>query len=193
RQGHHNPSGARTSGRRWGAQRHRSAHRGGEPDRRTRVSKAGANASRSAGMSGIRRKRGARRRKGPDRTAWCLSVKPYWGKPTGRHLRGGGWKRERWLDEAPAPQSRERRSETPNRRLRAPVLYPTGDFGQSVQGVDPRERLRVNPSCHHTPTGQHVRVAKALPEEPDAFIAHVRVCGRAGGVTTGSTRTLTAS
>jgi len=30
------------------------------------------------------------------------------------------------------------------------------------------------------------------PEEPDAFIAHVRVCGGAGWVTTGSTRNLTA-
>jgi hypothetical protein len=27
-----------------------------------------------------------------------------------------------------------------------------------------------------------------LLEEPDAFMAHVRVCGRAGWVTTGSTR-----
>ena len=31
------------------------------------------------------------------------------------------------------------------------------------------------------------------PEEPDAFIAHVRVCGGAGWVTTGSTRKRTAS
>jgi len=30
------------------------------------------------------------------------------------------------------------------------------------------------------------------PEEPDAFITHVRVCGGAGGVTIGSTRKLTA-
>jgi RNA-directed DNA polymerase len=83
-------------------------------------------------MSGLRLQRGARRRQGPDRTAWCLSVKPSWGKPTGRHCRGGGWQRERWWDEAPAPQSKERRSETPNRRLRAPVLYPTGNAGQHV-------------------------------------------------------------
>ena len=59
KQGQHNPAGARTSGLRRDEQRHRSAHRGGEPGRRTRVSKAGANASRSAGMSGIRLKRGA--------------------------------------------------------------------------------------------------------------------------------------
>src|SRR5262247_2739669 len=98
RKGQHNPSGARTSGLRWGEQRHRSAHRGGEPDRRTRVSKAGANATRSAGMSGIRLKRGVWWRKAPDRTAWCLSLKPYWGKPTVRNFRGGGWKRERWSD-----------------------------------------------------------------------------------------------
>ena len=32
------------------------------------------------------------------------------------------------------------------------------------------------------------RVAEALLEEPDAFIAHVRVCGGAGWVTIGSTR-----
>src|SRR4030095_11662570 len=83
------------------------------------------NAPRSAGMSGIRLKRGAGWRKAPDRTAWCLSLKPYWGKPTARNFRGGGWKRERWLDEAPAPQSKERRAETPKLRLRAPVLYPT--------------------------------------------------------------------
>ena len=76
-------------------------------------------------MSGIRLKCGAGWRKAPNRTAWCLSLKPYWGKPTVRNFRGGGWKRERWLDEAPAPQSKERRSETPNLRLRAPVLYPT--------------------------------------------------------------------
>ena len=38
------------------------------------------------------------------------------------------------------------------------------------------------------------RRAKTLaPEEPEAFIAHVRVCGGAGWVTTGSTRNLTAS
>jgi hypothetical protein len=117
-----NSSGARTSGLKWDGQRHRSAHRGGEPGRRTRVSKAGANAERSAGMSGIRRKRGAIRRKVPDRTAWGLSLKPYWGKPTVRHFRGG---RGRWSDEAPAPQSKEWRSETPDLRLRAPVLYPT--------------------------------------------------------------------
>ena len=36
------------------------------------------------------------------------------------------------MDEAPAPQSKERRSETPNLRLRAPVLYPTGNAGQNV-------------------------------------------------------------
>jgi len=36
------------------------------------------------------------------------------------------------------------------------------------------------------------RVAAALSEEPDACIAHVRVCGRAGWVTTGSTRQPTA-
>src|SRR5215510_11196149 len=98
RQGQHNPAGARTSGLRWDGQRYRSAHRGGEPGRRTCVSKAGANAPRSAGMSGIRLKRGAGWRKVPDRTAWCLSLKPYWGKPTVRNFRGGGWKRGRWLD-----------------------------------------------------------------------------------------------
>jgi len=55
-------------------------------------------------------------------------------------------------------------------------------------GYDTRERLCAHKSCHHTPTEQRTRVADALPEEPDALIAHVRVCGRAGWVTTGSTR-----
>jgi RNA-directed DNA polymerase len=114
-------------------------------------------------MSGIRRKRGARRRKGPDRTAWCLSVKPYWGKPTGRHLRGGGWKRERWLDEAPAPQSRERRSETPNRRLRAPVLYPTGNAGHHERLDRPTgDTLRAP-----TVTPQRQRLAAQAAHDPD--------------------------
>jgi hypothetical protein len=103
RKGQQHPAGARTAGRRWGAQRPRSAHRGGAPGRRTRVSKAGATAPRSAGMSGSRRKRGARWRKAPDRTAGCLRLKPYWGKPPVRHGRGGGWQRARWVDEEPAP------------------------------------------------------------------------------------------
>jgi len=34
--------------------------------------------------------------------------------------------------------------------------------------------------------------ATLATEEPDAFIAHVRVCGGAGWVTTGSTRKATA-
>src|SRR5262249_47736028 len=96
--GQQNPSGARTSGLRWDAQRHRSAHRGGGAGRGMRGSKGGAKAKRAAGVSGGRLKRGARRRKGADRTAWCLSLKPYWGKPTVRNFRGGGWKRGRWSD-----------------------------------------------------------------------------------------------
>src|SRR5215470_7913591 len=60
RKGQQNPSGARTSGLRGDEQRHRSAHRGGAPGRRTRVPKAGANTQRSAGMSGIRLKCGDR-------------------------------------------------------------------------------------------------------------------------------------
>ena len=35
------------------------------------------------------------------------------------------------------------------------------------------------------------RAATLVTEEPDAFIAHVRVCGGAGWVTTGSTRKAT--
>ena len=132
RKGQQNPAGARTSGLRWDEQRHRSAHRGGAPGRRTRVSKAGANAARSAGMSGSRRKRGVWWRKAPDRTAGCLSVKPSWGKPPGRNVRGGGWKRGRWSDEAPAPPSKAWRAETPDLRLRAPVLSPTGEAGHHV-------------------------------------------------------------
>jgi len=58
---------------------------------------------------------------------------------------------------------------------------------------DTRERLGARQSCHHTPAGQYAWVAEALPEEPHAFIAHVRVCGGAGWVTIGSTRQRTAS
>src|SRR5215831_8632162 len=71
-----------------------------------------------------------------------------------------------------------RASALPDRRRRA----------ERASGYDTRERLWAHESCHHTPTGQCIRVADALPEEPDALIAHVRVCGRAGWVTTGSTR-----
>ena len=53
RKGQQNPSRARTSGLRWDGQRQRSAHRGGEPGRLTRVSKAGVNVWEAAGMSGI--------------------------------------------------------------------------------------------------------------------------------------------
>jgi len=35
--------------------------------------------------------------------------------------------------------------------------------------------------------------ATLAPEAPDAFMAHVRVCGGAGWVTTGSTRKATAA
>ncbi len=53
RKGQHNPSGARTSGLRGDEQCQRSAHRGGEPCWRRRVSKAGVNVWEAAGMSGI--------------------------------------------------------------------------------------------------------------------------------------------
>ena len=36
------------------------------------------------------------------------------------------------------------------------------------------------------------RAGTLAPEEPDELMAHVRVCGGAGWVTTGSTRKLTA-
>jgi len=49
----HNSSRARTSGLRGDEQRRRSAHRGGEPSRLTRVSKAGVNVWEAAGMPGI--------------------------------------------------------------------------------------------------------------------------------------------
>jgi hypothetical protein len=93
RQGPQHPAGARPAGRRGDAPRPRSAPSGGEPGRRTCVLQAGANAERSAGRSGRSRKGGARRRKGPARPVWGLSWKPDWGKPTVRHVRGGGWKR----------------------------------------------------------------------------------------------------
>src|SRR6266851_5259548 len=88
RQGQQNPAGARTSGLRGDELRQRSAHRGGEPCWWSPVPKAAANARYSAGMSGIGLKRGVSRRKATDRTAWYLSLKPYWGKPTVRNFRG---------------------------------------------------------------------------------------------------------
>ena len=53
RQGQQSPAGARTSGLRGDEQCQRSAHRGGEPGWRMRVSKAGVNVWEAAGMSGI--------------------------------------------------------------------------------------------------------------------------------------------
>jgi hypothetical protein len=53
RKGPHNPSGARTAGLRGDEPCQRSAHRGGAPCWRRRVSQAGVNAWEAAGMSGI--------------------------------------------------------------------------------------------------------------------------------------------
>jgi hypothetical protein len=47
------------------------------------------------------------------------------GKPHCTALERGGRKRGRWLDEAPASPSKERRAATPDLRLCAPVLYST--------------------------------------------------------------------
>src|SRR6516162_10041286 len=63
-----------------------------------------------------------------------------------------------------------------------------GDVGQSIPAGTIHERDSELANRVTPPTGQYPRVADALPEEPDALIAHVRVCGRAGWVTTGSTR-----
>jgi RNA-directed DNA polymerase len=120
-------------------------------------------------MSGLRLQRGARRRQGPDRTAWCLSVKPSWGKPTGRHCRGGGWQRERWWDEAPAPQSKERRSETPNRRLRASVLYPTGNAGQHERLEGPLGETPGSP----TVSRQLQSIAQPAQRYPEMVVNNV--------------------
>jgi len=53
RKGQHPPAGARPSGLRGDEQCQRSAHRGGEPCWRLRVSKAGVNVWEAAGRSGI--------------------------------------------------------------------------------------------------------------------------------------------
>src|SRR5215813_2688159 len=100
-----------------------------------RVSKAGANAKRSAGMSGIRLKRGARRRKVPDRTAWCLSLKPYWGKPTVRNFRGG--RLETWAMVGLGTRSAIERAESGNSRPKAAraSALPDGDATSAARAV----------------------------------------------------------
>ena len=70
---------------------------------------------------------------------------------------------------------------------------PTG--GQAPSGragagrSQGRYRARTTPA-HGRPVDWR-RAAAALPEKPDACMAHVRVCGGAGWVTTGSTRQAT--
>jgi hypothetical protein len=66
----------------------------------------------------------------------------------------------------------------------------SGRAGQRVRYT--RETLRA-PIGSPPPTGPCLGVADALPEEPPACIAHVRVCGGAGWVTIGSTRQPTPS
>ena len=67
---------------------------------------------------------------------------------------------------------------------------PTGGKASSGRASAGRRQGRdielTNPD--HSMLVDCIRAAVALFEEPDAFIAHVRVCGRAGWVTTGSTR-----
>src|SRR5712691_8550254 len=57
---------------------------------------------------------------------------------------------------------------------------PTGGKAPSSRAfrwVDTRERLCAHQSCHQTPIGRQQGAAAALLEEPDACMAHVRVCG----------------
>jgi hypothetical protein len=61
----------------------------------------------------------------------------------------------------------------------------------SAGGRQGRDRALTNPA-HGRPV-DCMRAAAALREEPDACMAHVRVCGGAGWVTTGSTRQATAN
>ena len=72
---------------------------------------------------------------------------------------------------------------------------PTGGKAPSTRastgGTQGRDRALTNPD--HGKPGDGTRAAAALPEEPDACMAHVRVCGGAGWVTTGSTRQATAN
>jgi hypothetical protein len=151
RQGHQHPAGARPSGL-----------RGGRAASKVRPQRRGAllGIARATGCSkrtvcrghvGSGLKRGVSRRQAADRTAWYRSLKPYWGQPTVRNVRGGDWQRGGWWDEAPAPPSKERRAETPNLRLRAPVLYPTGVFLGAVlyleQALQPDEVKAAVRSC----------------------------------------------
>ena len=64
------------------------------------------------------------------------------------------------------------------------VPAAAGDLGSAHTQNRPQHLMAMQGS-----TVMHQSRAGTLaPEEPDAFIAHVRVCGGAGWVTTGSTR-----
>ena len=125
------------------------------------------------------------------------------GASTGR--RAGNGDHERWK---PARyRGRERQAKRPERdRVAVVAAHSTGDGGEprpkgptggkapsgraSAGGRQGRDIELTNPD--HSRPVDCTRAAAALLEEPYALIAHVRVCGGAGWVTTGSTRQATA-
>ena len=60
------------------------------------------------------------------------SLKPYWGKPTVRNFRGGAGNVRDGRTRTPLHTSKEWRAETLGLRLRAPVLYSTGQSAQAL-------------------------------------------------------------
>ena len=85
-----------------------------------------------------------------------------------------------------------RRGASDRRRWGTEAHGRAGVVGPSPRGPDTRERRERTTPDHGRPV-DGARAAAARPDEPEACMAHVRVCGGAGWVTTGSTRQLTAS
>src|SRR3989304_10001686 len=75
--------------------------------------------------------------------AWCL--KPYWGKPTVRNFREGGWKRD--YGSRTEAQRESLGIATERYRARAPVLYPTGTQPRGTTRKLPCAGPRAGPNA----------------------------------------------